>query len=46
MSFFNDKMTIFKDEEMEIQPFFVEENGELITNYIIIPGILPGRLLP
>ena len=31
---------------MEILPFLIEEQGELITNYIIIPGTLPGKILP
>ena len=36
----------FKDEDLEIIPFFVEENNEIITNYIVVPGPLPGSFLP
>jgi hypothetical protein len=30
---------------LEILPFFVEERDELITNYIIVPGSLPGKII-
>ena len=35
----------FKNEQIKIIPFMVEECGETITNYIIQPGALPGRII-
>ena len=44
--YYDPKSEKFKDEDLEIIPFFIEENNEVITNYIIVPGPLPGSFLP
>lgn len=43
--FLNVEQKFFQNEEIKIIPFQIESKGEKITNFIVIPNELPGKML-
>jgi hypothetical protein len=45
LRFFDVNNQCFQNEEIKIIPFTINSNGEAITNFIITPNPLPGKIL-
>ena len=44
-AFYNLQHQYFQNEEIQIIPFFIRSKGEDITNFIVVPNKLPGKML-
>ena len=42
---YNSETRVFQNEDLKISPFQIMDKGEHVTNYIIEPGPLPGKIL-
>lgn len=43
--FLNVEDKFFQNEEIKIIPFQISSKGEKITNFIVVPNELPGKML-
>lgn len=44
-AFLDPQEQAFQNEEIRVTPFFISSRGESITNYIVQPSKMPGKML-